>query len=271
MESKVDEIIQCVAGTQHRSDILRTIFEGTRDFRAISDELDIPRATLRHNLGKLIDMDLVESTVGNEYRVTPLGEATISGLTVFREPLEIATRLNPFLSRTDYEEFDVPLPALRDAKLKASTRANPFAPSRRVEDVLRSKSVLTCHLPIFPSSLGSDGQATVPFNGVHFAAPPDVLSGLADRNESAFTDLIERNRVFQTANSNEASLGLLLTDTEAIALVLDENQKPHALVEDNSEPFCEWVDDTLEKIFSDASHIDDPESIVTETQQYQTN
>lgn len=268
MESKVDEIIQCVAGTEHRGDILRTILEGTKDLRAISDELDIPRATLRHNLGKLIDIDLVEPTVDNEYRVTPLGEATVSGLTVFREPLEIATRLNPFLSRIDYDEFDVPLPALQDAKLKESTRANPFAPSRRVEDVLRSKSVMTCHLPIFPSSLGSDGQETVPFSGVHFGAPPDILSGLANRNESAFTDLVEQNRVFQTATPTEASLGLLQTDTEAFALVLDDNQKPHAFVENSSEPFCEWVEYKLGKIFSGASRIDDPESVVTETEQY---
>ena len=264
----VDEIMQCVAGTEHRTDILRTLSEENKDLRDLSDDLDIPRATLRHNLGKLVDTALVETTVGNEYRVTPLGEATLSGLAVFREPLDVATRLNPFLSRIDYDEFDVPLSALKDGELTESTRANPFAPSRRVEDVLRSQPVATCHLPIFPSSLGSDGQKTVPFKGVRFAAPPDVLSGLADRNESAFTDLIERNRVFQTANPNEASLGLLRTDTEAFALVLDENQKPHALAENNSELFCEWVDDKLEKIFSDASHIDDPESVVTETQQY---
>lgn len=265
----VDEIMQCVAGTEHRTDILRTLSEENKDLRDLSDDLDIPRATLRHNLGKLVDTALVETTVGNEYRVTPLGEATLSGLAVFREPLDVATRLNPFLSRIDYDEFDVPLSALKDGELTESTRANPFAPSRRVEDVLRSQSVTTCYLPILPLSLGSDRQETVPFNGVHFAAPPDILSGLAKRNKAVFNDLVERNRVFQTANPQTDSLGLLQTDTEAFVLVPDDNQKPHAFVEDSSEPFCEWVNYNLGKIFSDASHLTEPETVVTGTQRGQ--
>lgn len=269
MGSKVDEIIHCIAGTEHRGSILQAVSDDAKDLRDLSDELDIPRATLRHNLGKLIEADLVESTVTNSYRATLLGQAAIRGLNAFREPLATGTRLNPFLSRIDHTEFDVPLSAMEQAELTKSTRSNPFGPSHRVEDVLESRPITTCYLPILPSSLYAEDRETVPFEHVHFAAPPDILSGLADRNSAVAADLVERNRVFRATNPSTDSLGLLQTDTEAFVLVLDDNRKPDAFVADSSESFREWVDSQLGEIFSDISPIHDLEGFVTDGQQQQ--
>lgn len=233
------------------------------NIRDLSDELSIPRATLRHNLEQLSQRELVTSTLDNEYRTTTLGEATITGLSAFREPVETAMKLDPFLSKIEPDEFDIPLSQFDDAEITTPTRTNPFAPSNRLKCVLENECLTRCFLPVLPFSFSMRGKETISLQGSDFATSSELLVNFAERDETTFKELTERNRVFETANSHTELLGLLQTDTRAFALVLDDNRKPDVLLEDDNEPFYDWVDTRLNAVFEDAQPIHEPRQITT--------
>lgn len=52
------DTLQCIASTKHRASILLATAESAKDLRDLSEELAIPRTTVRHNIKQLADADL---------------------------------------------------------------------------------------------------------------------------------------------------------------------------------------------------------------------
>ncbi|WP_324666282.1 winged helix-turn-helix domain-containing protein [Haloarcula sediminis] len=133
--TSTEETLQCIAGTECRIRILRSVSESTKDLRDLADDLSIPRTTVRHNIKQLVDGDLVTSTLANEYRTTVLGDAAITGINKFSEQLELAISLDPFLSCLSQEQHDIELDKLFGTEITSASRADPFAPANRLVTV----------------------------------------------------------------------------------------------------------------------------------------
>lgn len=154
----MDRILSCVAGSDHRWTVLSTLADEELDLRDLSDELGVPRTTLRHNVDRLLEHDLVEEALNRTYRLTPVGHATLVGLDAFRERVETATRLEPLFECVCPSELGFDVTALSDAEVTVARATRPFEPSFRMAEVLRDAASVVGIMSSLPPLTDDDFQ-----------------------------------------------------------------------------------------------------------------
>uniref|UniRef100_UPI002D790C6D transcriptional regulator FilR1 domain-containing protein n=1 Tax=Haloarcula sediminis TaxID=3111777 RepID=UPI002D790C6D len=115
--------------------------------------------------------------------------------------------------------------------------------------VIKQQPVRSCYLPIIPYH--GDGLRDELFNSedVRVAIPAEVLESLSENGSDSATKLGDEEISVQLVGSDAPEIGLLKTDDRAMILALDNNDKPHALVEGDNNYLYNWVDKKLSAIF----------------------
>lgn len=150
------EVMAVLSGTPHRLAILRALRDAPRDLRDLQAALDVPRATLKHNLTRLAEHDLVAET-RSTYRLTAFGRCVFREYADYRETVGLAADLRPFLEFVRPRAFDYDLAPLAGSTVTCAESANPHAPVERLRDLLadtdRARMVVPVVVPMVVEEL----------------------------------------------------------------------------------------------------------------------
>lgn len=249
ISQRAQELLGHVAATPVRIEILSIIADEQVDLRDLSDRLQSPRPTIRHNLGKMIEADLVEETIDKEYRCTPLGEAVLDGLDAFGDYVDAALTLHPLFSCSP--TLDIDIHHLSDARVTEATRAKPHAPIRRLRDLIQDATTVHGYIPTNPFVFdGQNGSMSQDADcDVSLLVTEDVAEVLRAEYESGFDTVVDRDAVDIGVLSEPAlGCGVAVIDKRAIILGLDENDKPHTLVETTNDSCRAWVREQIDQL-----------------------
>lgn len=252
----VHEIFEHVGGTPIRIEILRAISDEPFELRGLSERLSAPRTTLRHNLRKMIEMDLVEETVDHEYRSTPLGEAVLGGFDRFERHVSTALRLEPLFSCLSPSRLDVDLCRLSDVSVTGATRAKPYAPHWRLERLVSDATRLRMAVPTNPFLFDRSDESIFRESSREVAlyVTEDVAEVLRAEWQTELEAVEGREGIELGVLDGEAlDYGVARIDERAIVLGLDETGKPHTLVETTDEAGLDWAADRLDGLRATAA------------------
>lgn len=256
-----DEIIACIAGTKHRARILSVLSTESLDIRDLSDEIGVPRTTLRHNLEKMEDANLITETLDRTYTLTPLGEATLAGLRAFRKRIETEARLEPLFSCIPASKFDFDISAFEGATVTVARRACPFLPAKTLLEALVDGDDVVAALPSLPASasemLFKDSREARP--NVELLITPQVANVLVEEFSVRPEVIHEDDGIRVAVTNHEPEHGVAIVDDRAYIQGFDDEQKPHVLVQ-SDDPRCrDWVTSKLETYRTDSVPIHDRE------------
>lgn len=270
-DPRTSDLLEHIAGTPLRTAILRTVAETPIDLRDLSDRLETPRTTARHNLKRMIEEGLVEETTDNEYLASALGRAVLSGLEKLDSHLETAIRLEPLLKCLDPAQLRLDLERLSDATVTTATRAEPFAPHKRLADLLGEATTLRGYFPTNPFLFNPTGTRLFEPSSGHrtllFSA--DVARSLQDDLKDQLARSVTQSRLdLLIVPEGTLSYGVATVDDQYVIQGLDDNEKPHVLVESTDDGVGSWVEERLDVLVAEATPVGecDPEYLPIDQQ-----
>lgn len=136
-----------LSGSDHRMAILRTLEEDSRDVATLRDELDIPRATVRHNLTRLSERGMVERARG-EYRLTTFGRRIRGHVDDCLATMSTVRNLAPFLDLLPPDVFQYDLSRLDGARVTTAEPSAPHAPMERLVDCIADTDHIRMLVPV---------------------------------------------------------------------------------------------------------------------------
>jgi predicted transcriptional regulator len=259
VDEQAQDLLNHVAGTPLRIEILSTVADEPMDLRDLSDRLRSPRTTVRHNLDKMIDANLITETIERNYRCTSVGWAVLTGLETFAECLDAALRLESLFECFPPTEFGLDVSALTDAEVTTASRAEPYAPSRRLWEVIEQSEEIAGFLPINPFLFGPPDCTAIQRGecSVSLFVTDDVVTILRDELESTSENCLGQDDFeLWTVPERRLEYGLAIADEKVLILGLDENDKPHVLVEATGASCREWAGQRLDRLRTRATRLE---------------
>lgn len=255
------EILSCVAGTNHRIEIISTLADAQFNLRELSDRLGVPRTTLRHNLEQLEEHGLVNETLDRSYALTPLGKATLSGLEAFRSRVQTEARLEPLFSCIDPSTFDFDTRALQDADITVAQQAFPHLPGQTLLDAMKAGQSVSA---VLPSVLPLDSDDLEKLGNGHdtrldLTLTTEVAAAIRQQFSIDLVALDDEEQHTVRVTTEDLPYGLVVIDERAYIQGFDDGEKPHVLVE-TDDPCCrEWVEVEISSCRSEATRLTEAE------------
>lgn len=246
----VQEIFEHIAGTPIRINILQLISDEATGLRNLSDRLDTPRTTVRHNLRKMIEAGLVEETINHKYRCTPLGESVQNAFERFGEHIETALQLEPLYVCLPPSKLDFDLCRLSDVHVTEATRPKPYAPRRRLENLSLEATEIRIAIPTTPFQL--DRSDELLFDGdraVSLFVTEDVANVFRSEYASSLVVADRKDGIeLGVIDNTDLDYGVARIDECAAVLGLDETGKPQTLMETTDNAALDWASDRLDEL-----------------------
>lgn len=231
-------ILETLGGTPLRLRVLDALSEGELDLRDLSDQTNIPRTTLRHNLSRLLEASVIEETLTGAYRLTPRGRIVRIGIEAYRTRIETGIRLEPFFECVPIGEIDAEVGWFAEAEMTVAGRSSPYAPGRRLLTVLQSPEPVRGFLPSLPAPPASEPNPILDCGERDIVVTADV----ADRLGEALAATSETDGVSIAVAAEDPPFGGLSIDGEhTLLLGLDEHGKPHVTLETEREECVAWI------------------------------
>lgn len=243
-----DVVLDIVDLLRRRGEILAYLVEGSRDKRALADELNIPRSTLDRAVRELEAVDLVTYR-GGTYTVTTVGEHLAHRFSTFLERIESILELEPFLRWVPVDDLEFDPRLLADAELLVPGRANPYAMIDRHVKRLANVDHVRGILP----ATGLRAHETAHERIVEHGAEAELIvePGVADvmLSDPSFVELTEemvetgRFDLFVYEGTIPYFVGLF--DDETVQIGVDEAGDPRAILETDRREVRVWAHETI--------------------------
>lgn len=255
LDPRVRDLLSHITNTPVRGELLSVVADTSLDLRDLSDALDKPRTTVRHNLQQMLDEGLIEDTLDNEYRASALGHAVLIGLKSLNEHLETAIRMEPLFECVSPGDLRINIDHLSDARVTTASPAEPFAPHQRLSQHIRTATSIRGYFPTNPFLLGTEDaqfldRATT---DAVLLVTPAVADCLLSEMEDALAMAAKRSCLeLLVVPDGTTKYSVAIADNRCLLLGLDDKQKPHVLVETENERCVEWAHARLESIRTNA-------------------
>lgn len=255
---RVQELLNHVARTPVRIEILSILTDGTLDLRDLSDCLESPRTTVRHNLQEMVEANLIEETIDNEFRSTPLGRVVLDALTAFSDHVETALELEPLFSCVPPSEFDFDIRGLSAVTVTEATRAKPYAPHQRLTALIEDAAKVSGYIPTNPHLVNRTDAPIFQAadSDISLYVPEDIADTLQAEHETKLKKLVQRGPLdIGVLAGAKIDYGVALIDDRVVILGLDEHDKPHVLVETTDKTVQKWASKRIDSLRTRASSI----------------
>lgn len=248
-----EDHLATVAGTPQRWAILETLASSTRDLGDVVSTLDAPRTTIRHNLSKLETAGLIVEARHQQYRITALGEAVRCGLTAYEEHVDVVQELRPFFDCVSPSAFGGDVRTLAGADVTVCERSRPYAPGQRLVERLAAADSVTGMMDSMPPLEDPELNTVLAYTDTRFLITPAVAHLLVREFQPAVENALEFDLFDVRVGDVDVPYGLVVVDDSVLLWAMDENDKPHALVE-TDDPDCRtWALETVEDRFGAAT------------------
>lgn len=243
--------VDVFARSSRRIEILKTLISTPLDKRTIAERLDIPRATVRDNVNKLIEAGLVEELPDRRYRTTTRGQVVFEAYEEYLNTLEITSRLSPFLEHIDFTSLDLDIAALADAEVQGPERMNPQAATQQLVSLIDTTTRVAGWFPrLTPMALRALTTGLEHRDlDVTFVCPHAVWKMLQDEYESTAENLSELDTAtVVTLASCPDDFGVVLLDDRIVIQTFDSHGKSHAIVVSQNPDCIQWGENRLEAL-----------------------
>lgn len=238
------DVLATLSDSTHRISILQYLDDGESRVADVSGDLDVPRATVKHNLQRLEEAGLIRS-VGSGYSITTYGERVCEDVTDCLDRIVVSKRLLPFLEAVPETEALPPLAALREATVTEVSPTNPHAPVERLLATLEDASYLRIVTPVLLPRV-----AEVLFEGiveddlrVDLVCPAPALASATESHGEAYRDALDTERLIVGKDPDPVPFGLFRFEERVALMGHDEENIPRCLVESTAPAVLSWADD----------------------------
>jgi predicted transcriptional regulator len=244
------------ARSPHRIEILQTLLSTPMEKRTLAEELDIPRATVRDNINKLMKNGLVEELPDRRYRTTTRGELVYDAYEEYLETLEITSRLSSFLEHIDFTHLNLGIRALADAEVQEPEQTNPQAPTHQLVSSIDDTTCVTGWFPRLTPMVLRAITTGLERRGIDvtFICPHDVWETLQTEYVSAAEQLLKLETAdVATLVGCPDDFGIIRLDDRVVIRTFDTHGKPHAIVVSQRSDCIKWAEQRLETLRSRGS------------------
>lgn len=240
------ETVGVLVDSPHRLAILETLEDGPVSVGELSDALDLPRATAKHNLTRLAEADLVTSE-GSRYEITTFGTHVRSQLQDCLEGVGATRRLLPFLELVDPSTFDADPAAFADARVTEVTSATPHAPVERLAELVADATYVRAVTPVVLPTVGErlHEQLLEGDLRVDLLIPTDALQAVRERFGDDAERAIENGRLLVGQYPETPPFGLFLFEDRLALAGHDEENLLRCLVETGDDRALGWARETF--------------------------
>lgn len=243
------EAVNFVTKSHNRTHILRQLADHeylSRD--EFKRRCDVSRTTLQRNLVALEERGWIHRD-NRTYTLTTKGERITDELIDLLETVNVAKRLEPFLKCVSSEAVDFEFSQLKDAKVTVADKGNPYAPVNDHIKLMKQSERFRGILPSIGLQPLEIAQKCVERGSDH-----EVIFGPTAAT-TIDNDPIYNEPLAEMANADNCKL--LIADTEppfylgltndTVQIGVEDNGKPHALIETDNEDIFTWGERTYHK------------------------
>lgn len=238
------DVVCTLSDSTHRIFILRYLEGGESRVADICSDLDIPRATVKHNLQRLEEAGLIES-VGSTYSVTTYGLHVSEDLTRCLDRIVVAKRLLPFLEVVPRSAPIPDLSVFQDSTVTTVTPTSPHAPTERLVELLEEATYVRVVTPIMLPRISS-----VVFEGildrelrVDLIVPPVAFDSFTSQFDDSYDAALDTERFIVGKYPDSIPYGLFRFKDSVAMVGHDEENITRCLVENDSPELLDWAKD----------------------------
>ncbi|MFC4438731.1 MULTISPECIES: helix-turn-helix transcriptional regulator [Natrialbaceae] len=227
-----------------RSDLLTALQSSPASPSELEQSLDISRSTVHRALKTLKELNLVEKT-GGQYELTGVGMFVARETSVYRERVDAAMSLEPFLNLVEVD--DIPVEHFADAEVTRPKPRQPHYSVRRIIDLIERSE----HLRIFSTIISPfyvDVAHREMLDGMEIQAifNEGIIDIVLGEYEQEAYEAFETGcfDVYMHAN---LPFELFLFDDRIGMAAHDQNGIARVFVETQSEEAIDWATDLYER------------------------
>lgn len=246
------EVLSALADSEHRLSILQYLDEGPSGITDISSALDVPRATVKHNLQRLEEMGFITSR-GSDYEITTFGIYARTNVTDCLDRIAVSEDLLPFLEVVPRSAFD-PAPELfQEAKVTPVSPTAPHAPVQRLIGLIGATDYHKIATPVVLPRVAEAIYETIleDDSTVDLILQKDAYDGVQAQFPDDHETAMESERLLVGIYPETIPFGMFRFEDRLALVGHDEDNIPRCLVETNSSAALDWADDRFRELQQD--------------------
>lgn len=237
--------------------VLDALREGPLDRRELQERLEVSRPTIHRQLRTLQEANLVAKPNG-DFVLTPTGELTAAEFARTFAVLDTTAALSRVLDWLPVREFDFEFARLCDAEVTLPQPTDPFAPIRRMLEVIHDADRIRMLTYTFlPEGDPASRQCFVgedqAFEGVF--DPTLVESLLADTASAAHLHEFLAGGTCIAVTADPVPFVLTIADETVLIGAVDDGGSPQGLVVTDDEVVRAWAETTFEEYLDRAQQL----------------
>lgn len=256
----VDEV-DLLTSSPNRLAVLRAIdADESITVRGLADELGTTRRTVSRTLATLEEAGYILRHTPRGYRLTAKGAYLLESFDEFEDDVEVVSHVEPFLATVPDDEFDLDPMHLSSADVVVASEVSPYALVDRALDLRGDASTVREMSPAIERK--SVGQLAGRLGGgsdvdVEIVTSPSALE-VARTNDDYAPDheVVRRSssvRLFVHPDPFDHYLGIFDLTT---AIAVSKDDRPYAMVIDETAPVREWATETFERYREEATPVE---------------
>lgn len=244
--NEVLDIISVLSGSRHRLPILQYLDDEPAGVSDISSDLDIPRTTVKHNLTRLEETELIQS-VGTSYSVTTFGTYVCEDVTNCLNRIAVSTDLLSFLEVVPRSTLDLDISTFQNSNVTAVSSTNPHAPVERLLELVQDAAYLRVATPVILPRLVDAFHEAVVERGIRLdlIVPAETLEMVQSEFASEYRAAIESERLIVGVSPDDIPFGLFLFEEQLALVGHDGMNLPRCLVESDAETALQWANEAF--------------------------
>lgn len=232
-----------VSRSETRVQILVLLTEGARDLMDLENALTVHRTTLRRNLQKLVERDLIrECAATKTYRLTQIGEVFIDAIKELVDTVERKYGLAAYIDKFP-QSLPVDSQCSSTCQVTVPETGQPYAPMFRLNSLLSTATTVSMYIPVFDLTtarmIATQMEETTEIKIIVDEKAVDDLQydqrsilNSIDTHESGSLHLVTEGPQY----------GILLLENSVVLATYDENNRVLSLLESSDTELSDWVE-----------------------------
>jgi predicted transcriptional regulator len=253
-----------LVGLTRRWPVLDALRAGPLDRRDLQERVGVSRPTIHRQLRALGDAGLVTKQNGT-FELTPVGDIAATEFSRMFELMDTVSALSQVIPWLPVVEFDFEFDRLRSAAVTLPRRNDPFAPTRRMLQIVHGADQIRMVTYTFLPEGDPAARRCFVEEGQFFEGVLDatLLRSLLENPAAAahLRELLSQGAQISIA-PEPVPIILTIADDQVIIGAVDDDGSPQGLIVTDDEVIRTWAEETVDDSLARAERLT-PEAIDT--------